>query len=89
MKRFWVGAFFLLWTGVIIITFYVVQKPNINALAGLADTLWTLFVAALLLFNAYGLGTRILNLLGLKSIDAVDRLLLSFGIGLGCLVCSD
>ena len=85
MKRFWVGAFFLLWTSVIIITFYIVQKPNINALAGLADTLWTLLVAALLLFNAYGLGTQILNWFGLKSIDAVDRLLLSVGIGLGCL----
>jgi hypothetical protein len=85
LKRFWVGTFFLLWTGIIIIAYYVVQKPNINALAGLADTLWTLLVAALLLFNAYGLGTRILSLLGLKSIDAVDRLLLSLGIGLGCL----
>ncbi|HVF26312.1 MAG TPA: hypothetical protein VNA23_10510, partial [Anaerolineales bacterium] len=85
MKRFWVGAFFLLWTGIIIIAYYVVQKPNLNALAGLADTLWTLLVATLLLFNAYGLGTRILSLLGLKSIDPVDRLLLSPGIGLGCL----
>ena len=85
MKRFWVGVFFLLWTGVIIVTFYIVQKPNINALAGLADTLWTLLVATLLLFNAYGLGTRILSSLGLKSIDAVDQLLLSVGIGLGCL----
>ena len=85
MKRFWVGAFLLFWTGIILVTYYVVQEPNINALAGLADTLWTLLVAALLLFNSYGLGVRILNLLGLKSIDAVDRLLLSFGTGLGCL----
>jgi hypothetical protein len=85
LKRFWVGAFFLLWTGIIIITYYVVQEPNLTALAGLVDTLWTLFVAALLLFNAYGLGTRILNWLGLKSIDTVDRLLLGCGVGLGCL----
>ncbi len=83
MKHFWVGASFLLWIGIIVVAYYVVQGPNINALAGLADTLWTLFVAALLLFNSYGLGTRILNLLGLKSIDTVDRLLLSCGIGLG------
>ena len=76
---------FLLWTGIIIIAYYVVQEPNLTALAGLADTLWTFFVAALLLFNSYGLGTRILNLLGLRSINAVDRLLLSCGIGLGCL----
>jgi hypothetical protein len=85
LKRSITSVSFLLWTGIIIITYYVVQKPNTNALAGLADTLWTLVVAALLLFNSHGFGTRILNLLGLKSIDAVDRLLLSFGIGLGCL----
>jgi len=85
LKRVLASASFLLWTGIIIITYYVVQKPNPNAFAGLADTLWTLFAAALLLFNSYSLGTRILNLLGLKSIDAVDRLLLSCGIGLGCL----
>lgn len=85
MKHFWVGTSFLLWTGIIVVAYYVVQEPNINALAGSVNTLWTLCVAALLLFNSYGLGTRILNLLGLKSVDAVDRLLLSCGIGLGCL----
>ena len=85
MKHFWVGTPFLLWTGIIVVAYYVVQEPNINALAGSVNTLWTLCVAALLLFNSYGLGTRILNLLGLKSVDAVDRLLLSCGIGLGCL----
>ena len=83
MKRFWVGAFFLLWTGIIIISYYVVQRPNLNALVGLADTLWTLLVAGLLLFNSYGLGTQIRNRLGLRSIDAIDRILLSVGIGLG------
>lgn len=77
--------FFLLWTIIIIVAYYVVQGPNTNALAGLADTLWTLFVAALLLFNSYGFGTRILNSLGSKSNDAVDRLLLGCGIGLGCI----
>ena len=85
MKRFLVGAFFLLWTGIIIIAYYVVQGPNLSALAVLADTLWTLLVAGLLLFNSYGLGTQILNWLGSKSIDAMDRILLSVGIGLGCL----
>lgn len=85
MKRFWIGAFFLLWTGIIITAYYVVQRPNLNVLTGLADTAWTLLVAGLLLFNSYGLGIRILNWLGLKSIDALDRLLLSLGIGLGCL----
>jgi len=85
LKHFWVGTSFLLWTGIIVVAYYVVQEPNINALAGSVNTLWTLCVAALLLFNSYGLGTRILNLLGLKSVDAVDRLLLSCGIGLGCL----
>jgi len=85
LKRFLLGVSFLLWTGIIVVAYYVVQEPNINALAGSVNTLWTLCVAALLLFNSYGLGTRILNLLGLKSVDAVDRLLLSCGIGLGCL----
>ena len=70
----------------LISAYSVVQKPNLlNALPGLADTLWTLIVAALLLFNAYGFGTRLLHWLGLKSIDAVDRLLLSCGVGLGAL----
>jgi len=77
---------FLLWTGIIISAYYVVQKPGLwNAFTGLADTLWTLIIAALLLFNAYGLGTRILQWVGLNSIDAVDRLLLGCGIGLGAL----
>jgi dolichyl-phosphate-mannose-protein mannosyltransferase len=77
---------FLLWTGIIISAYYVVQKPGpLHAFMGLADTLWTLIVAALLLFNAYGLGTRILQWIGLKSIDAVDHLLLGCGIGLGAL----
>ena len=40
----------------LISAYSVVQKPNLlNALPGLADTLWTLIVATLLLFNAYGL----------------------------------
>src|SRR6185503_1427209 len=77
---------FLLWTGIIISAYYVVQKPGLlNAFAGLADTLWTLTVAGLLTFNAYGFGARILQSVGLNSIDPVDRLLLGCGIGLGAL----
>src|SRR6266508_6173081 len=75
---------FLLWVGVILSAYYVVQKPGLlYAFMGLVDTFWTLIVAALLLFNAYGIGTRILSWLGLKSIDEIDRLLLGCGIGLG------
>jgi hypothetical protein len=85
LKRF-LGALFLLWTGVILVTYYVVQKPGLlNSIAGLADTVWALVVAALLLFNAYGLGKRILYLLKFDSQDAVDQLLLRWGIGLGAL----
>jgi hypothetical protein len=51
----------------------------------LADTLRTLSVATLLLFNAYAIGRRITSWLGLKSIDAVDRFLLGCGTGLGAL----
>lgn len=86
MKRSIAIVSFLVWTGIIISAYYVVQKPGLwNAFTGLADTLWTLVVAALLLFNAYGFGTRILQWGGLNSSDAVDRLLLSCGIGLGTL----
>jgi Dolichyl-phosphate-mannose-protein mannosyltransferase len=84
LKRSLVIVIFLLWTGIIISAYYVVQKPGLlNAFTGSADTLWTFIIAALLLFNAYGIGTRILSWLGLKSIDEVDRLLLGCGIGLG------
>ncbi|MCI0550415.1 MAG: glycosyltransferase family 39 protein [Anaerolineae bacterium] len=86
MKRSVVIISFLLWTGIILAAYYVVQKPTLlNAVAGLADTLWTLFISSLLLFNSYGIGIRALNFLGLKSIDAVDHFLLSCGIGLGIL----
>jgi len=75
---------FLAWTGILLSLYYVVQKPGLlSAFPGLADTLWTLIVAALLLFNAYGIGRQVLSWSGLKSIDDVDRLLLGYGIGLG------
>ena len=84
MKRSIAALLFLLWAGILLSVYYVVQKPGLlNAFAGLTDTLWTLIVAALLLFNAYGIGTRIISWLGLKSVDEVDRLLLGCGIGLG------
>lgn len=86
MKRSIAIVSFLLWTGIIISAYYVVQKPGLlNAFMGLVGTIWTLIVAAFLIFNAYGLGTRTLYRLGLKSIDAVERLLLGCGIGLGSL----
>ena len=84
MKRPIAVVLFLLWTGTLLSAYYVVQKPSlVNAFSGFTDTLWTLIIAALLLFNAYGMGTRILSWLGLTSIDEVDRLLLGGGIGLG------
>ncbi len=86
MKRSIAVVSFLLWTGILLSTFYVVQKPGLlNVFSGLVDTLWTIIVTALLLFNAYGIGTRILSWLRLKSIDEMDRLLLGFGAGLGVL----
>ena len=85
MKRI-IGLLFLFWAGVILIVYYVAQKPGLrNAFAGLADTFWTLIVAAILLYNAYGIGRRILHLLKFESQDAIDHLLLSSGIGLGSL----
>jgi hypothetical protein len=86
LKRSLLVICFLLWTGIILVTYYVVQRPLLfNAFAGLADTLWTLLVVTLLLFNSYGIGIRVLKVLGLKSIEEVDRLLLSCGMGLGAL----
>lgn len=86
MKRSLTVMLFLLWTGIILSAYYVVQKPGLlNAFTGLAATLWTLAVAALLLFNAYSLGTRILSWLGPAATEHVDRLLLALGIGLGVL----
>lgn len=86
MKRSLLVIFFLLWTSILLVAYYVVQKPTLlNAAAGFADTLWTLFVSALLLFNTYGIGRRTLDFLRLKSIDSIDRLLLGCGIGLGAL----
>ena len=83
MKKTLPSLLFLLWTSVLIITYYVVQKPNLFFLTGLADTLWTLLVAALMLFNAYGIGRRVLALIKFDSPETIDRLLFSFGIGLG------
>jgi hypothetical protein len=77
---------FLLWTGSILAAYYVVQKPGLlNAFTGLVDTFWTLATAAILLFNAYGLGKRILLLSRFGTQDPIDHLLLSWGIGLGAL----
>jgi hypothetical protein len=85
LKKY-IGALFLFWTGALIVLYYVVQKPGLlNIFAGLLDTLWTILVAAILLFNAFGLGRRIQHVLRFDGSDAVDRLLLGWGIGLGLL----
>ena len=85
MKRY-TGALFLLWAGAIIVAYYVVQKPGLSAaLTGLAGTLWTLLVAAVLLFNAYGFGKRVLYLFKFDTEDLIDQLLFRFGTGLGVL----
>ena len=85
MKKY-IGALFLLWAGAIIVVYYVVQKPGLlNIFTGLLDTVLTLLVAGTLLFNAYGLGRRILQLIKLNSLDAAESLLFRFGVGLGVL----
>jgi hypothetical protein len=76
----------LAWAGILLAAFYVVQKPPLSAFAGLADTLRTLLVSALLLFNAYALGKGFLRRAGWRSDDDPPlRLILSLGIGLGIL----
>jgi hypothetical protein len=85
LKRL-LGLLLVVWAGVVLVVYYVVQKPGLlRASAGLADTFWTLLVAAILLFNAYGIGKRILDLINFEAQDSIDSLLLSFGIGLGSL----
>jgi hypothetical protein len=80
------GPLFLLWTGVILVLYYAVQKPGLlHASAGLADTFWTLLVTAIILFNAYGSGKRILHLFKFEAQDSIEFLLLSLGVGLGTL----
>ena len=84
MKRSIVVLLFLLWAGILLSIYFVVQKPGLfYVFTGLANTVWTLLVAGLLLFNAYGIGTRILSWAGSKSIGEVERLVLGCGIGLG------
>ena len=86
MKRSIAVVSFLLWTGIILSTYYVVQKPGLlTAFAGLVNTLWTLIVAGLLIFIAYALGIGILTRVGGHAFDDVDRLILGAGIGLGAL----
>lgn len=76
----------LAWAGILLAAFYVVQKPPLSAFAGLADTLWTLLVSVLLLFNAYALGKGFLRRAGWRSDDDPPlRFILSLGMGLGLL----
>jgi hypothetical protein len=85
LKRI-IAALFLLWTGVLIVAYFIVQRPGLfNAFAGLLDTLWTPLAAALLLFNAYGLGGKVFHLLKFEIQHPTDRLFLRLGIGLGAL----
>ena len=85
MKRGLAGIAFLLWTGTLITVYHVVQKPDLLAWSGLLDTGWTLLVAALLIFNSYSIGRRILHTLGAQALEPIERLLLGTGIGLGAL----
>jgi hypothetical protein len=84
LKRSLAVVSFLLWTGIILSTYYVFQNPGLlKAFAGLMGTFWTLLTAALLLFSAYGIGSRVLAWLGWEASDETARLLLRIGTGLG------
>lgn len=85
MKRSTLAVMAVAWAGILLAAFYVVQKPNLPAFAGLADTLWTLLVSALLLFNAYAMGRHSIRWAGWRADNPPLRLLLSLGIGLGLL----
>ena len=84
MKRSIAVVSFLVWTGIMIGTYYVVQKPGLlNAFAGLAGTFWTLLLAILVLCSAYSIGNGVLARLGWRLPEEPDRLLLGIGTGLG------
>ena len=83
MKKNLTGILFLIWAGALVAAFYVVQKPNFFFLEGLINTIWTILVAMLLLFNAYGIGRRILKLIKFNTTELTESLLFSLGIGLG------
>lgn len=85
MKRSTLAVMAVAWAGIVLTAFYVVQKPPIPAFAGLVDTLWTLLVSALVLFNAYAIGKGSLRWAGWRENDPPFRLILSLGIGLGLL----
>jgi len=55
------GVLFLVWAGALTIAYYVAQRPDLYALPGLVDTLWTLVAASIILFNSYGLGIRAIH----------------------------
>ena len=85
MNRRNVAIPLLLWIVTSIAAYYVVQKPDLIILFdGLVETIWTLFVASLLLFNAYNLGKHVLQWMGFNR-TGTERLLFSTGIGLGVL----
>jgi 4-amino-4-deoxy-L-arabinose transferase-like glycosyltransferase len=68
----------------VLAAYYVVQKPiGIVPLQGLAQTFWTILLAAVIMVLSFGLGLMVINLLKPASIDPAERLLLSLGLGLG------
>ncbi len=86
MKRSLLAAAFLTWAGLLLAAFYATQKPNLPAFAGLAETLWTLLISALLLFNAFAFGSYLLRWAGWREEDDPPlRALLSLGVGMGLL----
>jgi hypothetical protein len=82
-----IGALaFFIWTAFVVAAFYVVQKPALMAgISGIADTAWSLIIWALLVINGTGIGNFLLRQIPRLPIHAVERLLISAGIGLGLL----
>lgn len=84
MRKFGMFLLLYLWVMFILAAYYVVQKPlGVAPLQGLAQTLWTILLAAILIVLSVGLGLTVINLLKPASIDPVEQLLLSLGLGLG------
>jgi hypothetical protein len=74
----------LIWTGFILSTFYVVQKPTIVlVIPGFLSITWTLVLSGLFLIDATLLGGWLLEKF-FPTVDHWERILLGAGLGLGC-----
>ncbi|MDQ7029548.1 MAG: glycosyltransferase family 39 protein [Ardenticatenia bacterium] len=85
-RRLLAGIALVVWTTLVLAAFYVVQRPlSGQVVRGMALSAWNLGVAVALLVGAAGLGTWLLERLGVPALSDLEHLCLSIGVGLGLL----